>query len=444
MAHYVGLEFDGDTIDLTTGDNILGQYSIRPARPLDVGMYDTVDERIRVTVNKSTPALVQAQLHEIERWLSYSVERKSAGEGAKLYLEVRPDGYTDTYRTEIYGGTFVPEPDTLELWSNAAVSGQIEITRSPFFEGPRASLRLYNRHGNSTSWLTIDNKNDATHDAFVDVEKLAVGNISGTLPAPVEIHIRNDEVGVQSWRTFYVGVNSRSDPFNLEPVIEFETQSGGGGSSSAFADASSGSYWATGTMGSGVHKYPKVTIPSTVADKFAGRFARVLIKTMTSTGEFVYQAKVLEQYGLIDLFVGRPRVGEADALVDLGVIPIPPVAYTSNLAEQKLEIECYHEELSDRSTGIDYVLLMPTDSGRTLHQAGMDIPSGDHVIFDEIEKVWVSNESDLRHPIYTPRGPGVFIIPNCENRIWILHEGGSEEYGDKSIRAYYRPRRLTL
>lgn len=445
MTHYVGLSYGGSTINLTTGDNLLQQYSLKPARQNANGSYEPVSERVNVVVSGTDAEDVQANVHAIERWLSTTAERKAVGEGERLYLEVRPSGYTDTYRTELLEATFVPAPNTLELWANFQLQGAIELRRMPYFEGPRTQLPLSNRYSaGTTAWLQIDNRNDSTRDAFVNIGS---GSIKGTLPAPAEIHLRNDLGSGASWRNFYIGVDARSGPTSLEPVLEGEAQSGGGGSNSADTSASGGSVWTVGTTAPNVHKHPKWTIPSTWADAFQGRFARVLVRVGTSSYDWVYQAKIKEQYGLIDLFVGRPRSSGDDKIVDLGTVPVPPIAYTTDLAEQKLEIELYHTGAGSTYNSIDFIALLPTDSGRTIVQTGMQIPDGDWVIFDEIEKVWVSNESNLKHPIFSPRGPGVLLFPGVANRVWVFHDGyasSGDPSAPKSIKMYYRPRRLTL
>ena len=445
MGHLVALEYEGGLVDLTAGDNLLGQYSIKPARLNQNGSYDTVQERVSVVISGTSATDLQENIHTVERWLSTTAERKAVGEGAKLYLQVRPEGYTSTYRAEILEAVFVPAANTLELWPNFQVEGAIEFTRSPYWEGPRTQLTLSNRYSalGTTNWLRIDNRNDATHDAFVDI---AQGYIDGTIPAPLEIHLRNDEATGASWGTFYIGVDARSGPTNLEPILEGEDQTGGGGSNSASSDASGGSVWGIPVTAADTHLYPRWTIPSAWADKFRGRFVRVLLRAGASAYDWVYQVRVRDQYNLITLFAGRPRSASGSQIIDLGTVPIPPVAYTSDLAEQVLQLDLYHTAGSTNFGTVDFIVLLPTDSGRTIKQVGMQIPAGDWVIFDEIEKIWVSNESDLKHPIFTPRGPGVLAFPEVANRLWIFHDGGT--HGDtgalKSIKVYYRPRRLTL
>ena len=67
--------------------------------------------------------------------------------------------------------------------------------------------------------------------------------------------------------------------------------------------------------------------------------------------------------------------------------------------------------------------------------------------FDEIERIWVSYEDSLKHPIYSPRGPGVMLFPGVDQRLWLFHNRGStnSEGSDlKSIQIWHRPRRLTV
>lgn len=445
MAHFVALEFEGTLVDLTAGDNLLQQYALRPARLNPNGSYEPVQERVNVVVKGTSATDLQSNLHTIERWLSTTAERKAVGEGAKLYLQIRPNGYTETYRAELLEAVFVPAADTLTLWPNYQVEGAIEFTRSPYWEGQRVQLALANRYSvGTTNWLQIDNRNDSTHDAWVEI---AQGSVKGTVPAPLEIHLKNDEAGGASWRNFYIGVDARSGPTSLEPVMEGEDQSGGGGSNNASSGASGGSVWTIPSSAADVHLFPKWVIPSAWADKFRGRFARVIVRWTDGAYDWVFQPKIKDQYGLLDLFVGRPRASGVGGLLDLGTVPIPPIAYTEDLAEQKLEIELYHTGAGNNSGSIDFIVLLPTDSGRTIVQTGMQIPAGDWVIFDEIERLWVSNESNLKHPIFTPRGPGVLAFPEVANRVWIFHDGFSTTGATdaaKSIKIYYRPRRLTL
>jgi hypothetical protein len=343
-----------------------------------------------------------------------------------------------------------PEDRTLELWSNSKILGYLEIVREPFFWGSRTQLALTNGSAtNTTNWISIDNRQDTTRDAYVDVSS---SSIDGELPTPVEIQLRNDDLSGRLYERFYIGVNAKSDPTNTLPVFEGEDIAGASITTPTFADSSGGQYASISVTGGNNKVYPRWSIPQAMADAFAGNFVRVLMKILVLNEDWVIKAQVLDTYNLVNLYEEQPRTiidnFDDGEIIDLGVIPIPPVAYTSDLAAQTLRLEMYHTGgVSDvGQIDIDYVFLMPTDAGRTIIQRGMQIPSTNEMIFDDIERVWVSNEGGYRHPIYSPRGPGVMVFPGFDNRIFILHDRSSisDPADSKSMKLFYRPRRLTI
>lgn len=450
MTHYVGLRYGSDTIALSTGDNILAEYPVQAARMGPGGSYEIVSEQIRFTVRGASTAAAQNAWEAIGRFISYVAERKANGEGEKLYIELQPDGDSTRWRSEILEAVPVPSREVLTLWANKEISGAIEIVREPFFWGNRTAVSLSNRYNaGTTSQIRIDNRQDSTHDCFVEI---AGSQIDGELPTPAEIYLQQDDTTGGTGRNygrFYIGVNAFADPTSFEPVLEAEDMTGVADSTTASTSMSGGVY-STVTVGSAFSKvYPKWTVPAAWADAFRGRYVKLLVKFLGKTSNWVVQPVVYEYNGLQELFVGRPRqIVNSNGLVDLGLVPIPPSPYASDMASQQLGLILYHDGSNGASSYIqmDYLFLMPTDSGRTILQRGMFIPDGDYMLFDEIEGVFVSNESGLKHPIYTPQGPGTMLFPGRDQRVYILHGRDSTAEGAdlKSVQIWYRPRRLTV
>lgn len=447
-THYVGLRYGSTTISLVGSGVLLEGYSPRAANVGPGGMYEDVSERIDILVEGANIAAAQDKWQAIGRLLARTVERRALGEGEKLYLEVEPADDGVRYRTEIRKATLTPYPEIFTEWANAKFSGSIMFTREPFFWGARTQVSLTNRWGtDNTSGLRIDNKETGSFDAHVDI---TAAKIDGELPTPAEIWLQNDDGSGRGYQNFYIGVNAHSDPLNIIPVLEAEAAGGAAQGDFVDANASGGNRTAWTINGANTTIRATWTIPAAWAEAFRGRYVRVLMKLGLIQSNWVIQPKIMERYAAQTIFTGLPVVVRTGSkIVDLGAIPLPPVAYTSGLADQVFALDMYHDGslLANSYLEADFIFFMPTDSGRTIVQRGMQIPATDYMIFDEIEGVWVSYEDSLKHPIYSPRGPGVMLFPGQDQRLFLFHDRGSTsgETADlKSIQIWYRPRRLTI
>lgn len=446
-THYLGLKYGSDEIALSGGTDgvILGGYAITPARTAFGGMYETVRESLTLHFEGASTSAMQSNFQAVESLLQEIAYKRAMGEGDPLYLEWQPAGDSTRWRTELRGARLVPDQQTAEQWANALMTVRFEVEREPFFWGARTAIPISNRHGSATTaGLTIHNRQDASRDAHFDI---AAGVIDGTVAAPLELELTNTDGAGRSYEDFYIGVNAKSDPANYVPTLEAEAESTSFGSTTAFASASGGNVRQF-TVNADTTIYPKWVISSTLASDLKGRYVRVLVKLGSHTEGHNWQmaAAIYEQYGLVPLYTGRSKVlPGVSSIVDLGLVPVPPMGYAESLAEQRLTLIIRHEHTASSVLNIDYIFLMPTDSGRTILQRGMQIPANDEIIFDEIEKVWVSNESNLKHPIYSPRGPGVLVFPNVAQQVFILHnrDSTSDPADTMSVKAWYRPRRLS-
>ena len=447
-THYVGLKYGSTEVSLVGDGVILEDYPITAARLGPGGMYEAVNERLQIAIEGASTGAAQSKYATIGRLLSTVAERRTSGEGEPLYLEVQAANESMRYRAEILDAWPNPENGLLQSWPNALFSYRLTLTREPFFWGTRTQIPLSNVYGsNNTAGLRIDNRQSGSYDAYVDID---ASDVLGELPTPAEIWLQNDDATSRGYRSFHIGVNARSNPSSLVPILEAESAGGATKTNYSATNASNGNmtYWAIN--GANTQITATWTIPATWAEAFRGRYVRLLMKVGTVQSRWVVRPKIMERYGLQTIFQADPVILEDDGLIyDLGTVPIPPVGYTSNLADQVFALDMYHDgsQFTNSYLEADYIFFMPTDSGRTIIQRGMTIPASDYMIFDEIERIWVSYEDSLKHPIYSPRGPGVMLFPGVDQRLWLFHNRGStnSEGSDlKSIQIWHRPRRLTV
>lgn len=423
MTHYVGLKYGSSTISLSGGDTILNNYAVTGAQAAQGGATNAIEETIAISVRGSTSQAAQSNWRAIERWIANVTVMQSAGGIEKLYLELQPSGDATRWQAELLSATLNPDPNALGLWANNEVFGTLSVVRKPW-EGDITLLPLSNGHGtNVTTGITVDNRvSGATYSPYVDI---SASDVDGTLPAPLRLQLQNADGVSRSYERFWVGVNAYANDTSILPGLAGTTMSGS----------------------SGQRSYAKWSMAESWSDAFRGRMVRVLLSLDSIVGQWSIQPVVYEYYGLEEIFVG-PWVSVnviSARWFDLGVIPIPPTGWTDNLAALQFGIIGIPKNDSSSLT-IGAVNFVPTDSGRTIVQRGMQIPAGDYMYFDEIDQVWTSIESGKRHPLYSVAGPGMYVFPGVDQRVTIFHDRGSS--GDDSdlltVQAWYRPRIATV
>lgn len=437
---------DGTTTVVLSGTSpVLGcTYFPNTATQKD-GEWQSVVEDAEINL-RGTHTAIRATVASIASLLQAAVVRKQTGVGPRIYAMYRPvDADADIYRSEIFDGRPVwsTEPGLRRLGdTNPTVRVDVIWERAAGWDGTRVELAISsNGFAAATGGRTI--RNDPANGNWVQI---AAAQVTGDMPAPVELWMTNTSGSSQAYRKLFINVNANSDPANLIHYLQAEAVVAGG---SVAADAAcSGGSKLSITLSTTPTTY-QWTLPLADLQRTKGRWARVMARVVSIAGATFVRPKILDSAGSQVLWAGDELyLGTLTdtVLLDLGAVPLPPGGYAAGYAAQRLGLEV-------RSSGapvfvLDVLQLSMIDSYRYMELASVSVANNAAVIYDGIEALGYISTSGASTAMATSFLDPIILQPNLLQRIYFMHEiaatAGVPITNLCSVRVFYRPRRLTV
>jgi len=436
------------TISLSSSGVTLTLYMPKaPEFDAAAGDYKSVTESIEFMITDTTTANVQAKLAALDRLLQ-GAQRAQAGRAARVYLHFQAGSDAAAWRSEVLDYR-------LELGEDAAVGlyqlrleCRLIITRRHYWESTSLIvLPLSNGNGTGVSaGLVMLNHDDsaAGHDNWVQI---AADQMTGVLPAGCVIRLTNNIGSARTFTEVYLALNAFSDPANFAHIIEGESRlSGGSIDSDASYSNGQALYFALGsgsTPGTSTFVW---TLPAATLADAAGRPFRLLARFAGGIGVATVYAEVRSADGLSVIWRGD-KTALPDlygGILDLGVVSLPPGGYST--AYGALTLALIFTGLGQRY--LDFMQLTPLDGFVLLESMG-PCAQGESVVYDSIEErqYVLSGSAELSY--VSASGAPLLLQPGVINRLIFLvgdtttPNNGEISYGF-TVRAWYRPRRLTI
>lgn len=447
MAHTLDLVYGSTTISL---GNYLLDYSPSSLSLEEVlGNPDAVITE-QIEVGPLPTATIQAvQAAFAQAWL-----RKKKRIGDKVYLQLTPQGGS-LQRTEITPGSLVKHNENVlgYEWIASAVTGFLTLTRRPWWERARAELQLDNGSagGPATGGVTVYNHDDggAGHDNWVSI---AAAQVTGAIPAPVELQITNTHNVSPRAYNLHVAHNVLSDPANLTHILEAENASTvyGGGSTTVSAASSNGNYVAHTWASSAETVMFQWTLSTALLNACAGNRFRVLARFATDAPSGL-KARLKVLFEVTTLWEGPQylmNAGVGSFFQDLGVVRLPP-ALVGTGNQYPLYLNLYYEKSGGGTANLDFLALVPLDGYRKLEPRGYGIGYNVRLVDDMIENYLYTDgwATSGKTPHYVGFGDPIMLWPGRDQRLYFYADkssGGTDIDQTFSVRAYLRPRLLTI
>jgi len=412
---------------------------------------DSVTETTIVNLS-GTDAAIRTVTNGVERMFEAARRRALLGVGTRIFAEYRPVSSDPFYRSEILDGriSWADNPDLRRLEpvaGNPTVQVAVIWERRAWpdgtsWEGQETELALSSKANASpvTGGVSIANSTDSTHGNWVQA-----ASVVGSGPAPLRINLKNTSGSSQAYGNFWLATNAQSDPTTFTHILEGESRTAGYGTVTADGACSGGNYVSRAVAGTTDILWP---LPTTVTQSGEGRNFRLLARLRNLPIAPIYATPMIKDgNGLTILGEGIevmiPTAGYR--IIDLGALPIPPGAGdATSLAALTfyLLLRCD----TSATLELDYIQLTPTESLRHLLQRGYSIPNNDAVEDDGINGLAYAISGGVKYPLHVQMGSPVMVWPNATQRIYILFDsdsGASPVAATSTIRAYYRPRRVT-
>jgi hypothetical protein len=438
MAHALSITDGTTTFSLSTTNSYLQQYV--PVEPQPGEQY--VSESVELTFYAASASAMQTAIQGLQRLLDGIRRRQQWGVGPVVYLNFQPDGDATTWRSEMVDARLEYGEDTLSVYPQAKMPATLVLQREPYWEGALTQIPLTNSSAsNNTSGLTIYNHDDggASHDNYLQI---AAADVGGSLPAPIKLELTNGTGSTQSWKQIWLACNAFSDPANFTHILEGETQVAGGTTGSN-ADSSNSSYATITINTQDVHQW---TLSAALLQDAQGYDFHMLARFRSVNGTVYIRPAIYDSSGTYALWTGdESQVGLlSDAIIDLGVCPLPPGGYSTAYGAQRL----YWGMRSASSIVVqtDFIAFFPANTFRKLRMLSLTA-NGVKVTDDQPEGRAYSVASSVETPNVAVSGLPLTVWPNTLQRIYVLWS-----YADlsasisttMSVKAWYRPRRASF
>ena len=438
MAHALSITDGTTTFSLSTTNVYLQLYVPVEAQPGE----QSVTESVELTFYAASAALMQTAIQNLQRLLD-GIRRKQAwGVGPVVYLNFQPDGDATTWRSEMLDARLEYSEDTLSVYPQAKMPATLILQRLPYWEGALTQLPLTNSSAsNNTSGITIYNHDDSgtNHDNYVQI---AAADVGGSLPAPIKLELTNNVGTTQNWKQIWLACNAFSDPANFTHILEGETQVSGG-STGSNADSSNSSYATITINTQDVHQW---TLSAALLQQARGYDFHMLARFRSVNGTVYIRPSIVDSSGTYALWTGdETQVTTAsDAIVDLGVCPLPPGGYGTAYGAQRL----YWALRSASSVVVqtDFIAFFPANTFRKLRMLSTTA-NAVKVTDDQPEGRAYSVASSAETPNIAVSGLPLLVWPNTLQRIYVLwsyFDLSASISTTMSVKAWYRPRRASF
>lgn len=461
MAHVVQLTDGTTTITLTSSPYAVNRYEMSttqvsvqevPSRDLrnrfKGAEYGAITDQIRVFIQGTTPADAQAKFDDIERMLQSAFRSTNIPTAPEVTLKVQMSSDSSSWRSHVFFGTIQPDRDMFQSLPQSKIEATISITRD-VFRGTLTQLSLSNTHGSGTA-VTVYNHEDSTHRNSATITT----TIAGSLPAPVKLRLKNSSGGSLPFKNVYFGVNSHSDPANLDHIIEGEDSLYG---TTVVSSTSSGGNHKTSTASelSYTNTVFAWTLDSTFLSRAKGESFIMLARFKGTPPD---DCVIASQVGTYDspLFIPTWKgkeilVENFEELVNLGPVPLPGPKYIAGTNySYGVGIGARSLAGGSKTLTLDYILLLPADNWANMKQASsLLMLNNEYVVMDDIEGEFVYQKGSPNYEklhVFSKVGPRMHVTPGVTNKIYCAWENLSAATIDLtcSLEAWYEPRRITI
>lgn len=425
------------TVNLDGGTSGISGCTYFPL-PGDDGA-ESVTDTADLVARGTAAATVRSAVTTLQRLIEQAVRVRRSGVGVPVYVEYRPVGTDDYYRSLLLGGRVV--------WSDNPGERRIKDTtpplrfafvfeRVPFWEGAETELQLSAASQSAaTGGRTLTNGENSW-------ATIASGQVAGDMVAPLRLEITNTAGASRTFDNLWLSLNAEHDPANFGYFIEGETASGG--SSTGDADCSGGS---ARTLTVNTSATLTFTLSAANMQRTRGAAFVLLGRFESISGAGVSVRPELQISGVAVWRANEPWVLNrlTSHLSMLGTIPLPPQVWNA-ANNASLSLVLNFESSASRTVVLDYIALFPAQDHRLLTMLAVAVANNAVVVDNGIDGWAGVRSSSVIQPVVSPRRKPLMVRPNTTQRIYLLHgtTTGCVVTDTVTLQAWYRPRRRVV
>jgi hypothetical protein len=404
----------------------------------------TVTEQWYILISKTTKALMQAEIHSIDRAFEIARERQVNGSLDRVYLNLQPADYASSYRSEIIDGEIIYSDNALQSeWANIALEPMLLITRRNYWEAASAAtLTLTNGAGTSGNTAAISNCQDATHEMYVEVDD---DQVLGDIPTPAILEFLSTKNDANLMDSLYVGVfqeeGSSTAPAAGTLVCDVSgtvdaTCCGGEYNTLSWADTTENQL-CTWTLDSRDFLQKRYRVIARLQDAVV--YTDLYLKAKLLTGTTVIAET---RWDLVD---------DGKELQVIGTLTIPPYGTGEPIDVGNLTLGLYEKRAAGAGEiKLDYMILIPQDSWRRYSMISTGLAYNETLIDDPVRGVLLTEETGggtykVTHQV--EEGEPLMLRPGEKNVLYFLQDtttGVAAIDRTASVTVKAHARRLTL
>lgn len=292
----------------------------------------------------------------------------------------------------------------------------------------------------------IDNHTDGAHANYAVI---GADRIAGTLDTPLRLEITNAYNSASRAYNFMIGLNRLSDPEFFTHVLEAESASGG--TTTADATCSNGNRKDCSWTGTGEAELLNWTLSTALLNMCAGNYFRQMLRFSSVAAYTDCWVRFRIKLALTTIWESAPvKLDTAHSLQDLGVLQLPPyLVGAGDLYPLNLVLYAQRATAGTHTLNMDYLQLFALDGWRKLAPRGYGLVYGARLVDDGIDDLIYTDGWPTAGKTGHYKGSGDRLMgrPGVVQRIVLLHDsdtGSAAIDRTLTVKAYYRPRRLTI
>lgn len=383
-------------------------------------VYRNVEERIEIYW-KGTPEQQLASWRSLNQMFEEARRRQKTRRGDRMYVELQIELGGDWYRSEILAGRCSIDDRQMKFGvqlSSDHLESIILFTRRYFWEyaGDLIEVPL----NATTGGTSIANDASCT----LDIDR---SSILGDLPSPLRLELTNTFDNVVRTSKIFVGQNVFSSPTLYTHHLAGATTSN------------------TGPLENVIW-----TIDLAAEDlaRLRGNIVRI-VGLMSSYWPNTLWLRWKVYWLLTKLWEGSWCQIGGIGLKDMGSVALPPRPFPAGELPGNFQLRLYaRDAVNTTPVTWTWLKLVPLDGWRLLLPAGYGLAYQTRVIDDATEDlIWSDGWAGGPTCHYTGRGKPIHVFPGRDQRLYVVVDTSTGTAADQRtslVKAYYRPRRLTL
>lgn len=413
--------------------------SLGDGNTLGVPSFSNVTESLDLHISDSTAALVAAKIQSIERLLDLARQGSLGYLDDRVYLRIQFDNDSLVWRSQILAAKLELPEGSNQIWRKY-VKATLIITRRYYFEAESmqaVEVTSGTTTTATTGYATVYNSDD-THATQRNWWQVAAAQVTGSLPAPAKLYIKNTSGATRAFGTAYLGNYVFNDPASVDPI--FRSNDAAGSDTTPGPGETTIYHWSLASGG--------------LIDDFAGQQGRfVVVWSDRPAADNLVRAAVQYRFPspVFDLALGEQMLDNPNEFAqDLGALPIPPGGYVSGMGDNfYLALKSLPAAGGTDTLGVDWLQIFPTGVGRYRVIKGItnfSLSTNEEVIDDGPNNVCYALSGSDAHPLFRPLHTPLHLWPGRINRMRLIISGGSSFEADNTwgVKMEYKPRRLSF